>query len=303
MKYFLHDTNAFADEKVTKVFMKYGYEGVGLFFCVLEKLAFQEKPIETKVLKKQMFINPMDRRLNNIWKFLIEVGLLEEQNGETFNHRVMNVSDKYVVNKDKHKKRMAEWRANKGDDENVTCHNVITTPVTEHVTEHARDTSKEKKTKESKENDSDDVPSSAAVVGNVAEDINDTRLVLQAEARLAQEKDNIITSNISLKHDVGIEELKAKVSRDVRFCFEFDTLGVPVEHLEGWLGAFNAWLEYTGETVKQERDYRAHFKSWLLKQPYKSANPMTYDPAQAKVTTSPTVKHDDAEEVMRKRYG
>ena len=105
-----------------------------------------------------------------------------------------------------------------------------------------------------------------------------------------------------MKEGVHITELKTKVFRDVRFCLEFDGMGVPVEHLEGWLGAFNAWLEYTGEMVKQERDYRAHFKSWLLKQPYKTANPKTYNPVDGKAPSA-TTRHDDAEEMLRKRYG
>jgi hypothetical protein len=279
MKYFLHDTNAFADEKVTKVFMKYGYEGVGLFFCVLEKLAFQEKPIETKVLKKQLFV---DKKMLPLWKFLFEVGLLEEKNGETFNNRVMNVSEKYIVRKEKSKKRIAEWRANKEGNENVTRYTECTEHVTPHITECVRTPPKENKTKEKerKEND-DEGKASTAVIEKIVEH-------------------NITNNNISLKEGVHITELKTKVFKDVRFCLEFDGMGVPVEHLEGWLESFNGWLEYTGETVKQEKDYRAHFKSWLLKQPYKTADPNTFNPVDGKAVNT---RHDAAEELLKKRYG
>ena len=54
MKYFLHDTSAFEDEKVSELFINYGYEGLGLFYTILEKLAKQEKPIKTSVLKHQL---------------------------------------------------------------------------------------------------------------------------------------------------------------------------------------------------------------------------------------------------------
>ena len=57
MKYYMHDTNAFQDEKVTEIYIKFGYEGVGLFYVILEKLASQEKPIKTLVLKSQLKIN------------------------------------------------------------------------------------------------------------------------------------------------------------------------------------------------------------------------------------------------------
>lgn len=284
MKYFLHDTNAFADEKVTKVFMKYGYEGVGLFFCVLEKLAFQEKPIETKVLKKQLFV---EKKMLPLWRFLFEVGLLEEKDGETFNNRVMNVSEKYVVRKEKSKKRIAEWRANKEEDENVTRYIECTEHVTDDVTQCVRTPPKEKKTKEKESKENDDDTAATSAVENFVE----------------RKEENVNNNNSnSLKEGMGIEELKARAFKNVRFCMEFDAMGVPVEHLEGWLGAFNSWLEYIGETVKQERDYRAHFKSWLLKQPYKTADPKTYSPAEEKLVPAP-MKHVDAEDVVRKRYG
>ena len=51
MKYYLHDSNSFNDEKITELYLEYGYEGLGLFYTILEKLALQEKPIKTKVLK------------------------------------------------------------------------------------------------------------------------------------------------------------------------------------------------------------------------------------------------------------
>ena len=43
MKYYLHDSNSFNDEKVTELFMAYGYEGLGLFYTALEKFAQDKK--------------------------------------------------------------------------------------------------------------------------------------------------------------------------------------------------------------------------------------------------------------------
>ena len=54
MKYFLHDTNSFDDEKITLLYMEFGYEGLGLFYTLLEKIGKQEKPVNTKVLKAQL---------------------------------------------------------------------------------------------------------------------------------------------------------------------------------------------------------------------------------------------------------
>jgi len=35
MKYFLHDTNAFNDEKITELFIEFGYEGACSLFSML----------------------------------------------------------------------------------------------------------------------------------------------------------------------------------------------------------------------------------------------------------------------------
>jgi len=58
MKYYLHDSNSFSDEKITELYLNFGYEGLGLFYTTLEKLALQEKPIKTNVLKSQLHLKP-----------------------------------------------------------------------------------------------------------------------------------------------------------------------------------------------------------------------------------------------------
>jgi len=45
MKYFLHDCNSFNDDKVSELFLNFGYEGLGLFYTILERIGAQEKPI------------------------------------------------------------------------------------------------------------------------------------------------------------------------------------------------------------------------------------------------------------------
>lgn len=85
MKYFLHDTNAFQDEKITELFMAHGYEGLGLFYSILEKLAHQEKPVKTAVLKQQLLVG---KKLEKCWSFLESLQLISSNNGETFNARL-----------------------------------------------------------------------------------------------------------------------------------------------------------------------------------------------------------------------
>jgi len=117
MRYFLHDTSAFQDEKVTELFIKFGFEGIGLFFTILEKIAYQEKPIKTDVLKHQLKVG---KKLNKCWNFLEQIDLISSNNGETFNKQLLNFSEKYQIKKEKNAKRILQWRKNQDIEKNVT---------------------------------------------------------------------------------------------------------------------------------------------------------------------------------------
>ncbi len=117
MKYFLHDTNAFNDEKIHELYTEFGYEGLGLFYTILEKIALQEKPIKTKVLKSQLMVG---KRLEKCWSFMEEIGILCSSNGDTFNKQLLNYSETYQIKKENNKKRILQWREKQDDKKNVT---------------------------------------------------------------------------------------------------------------------------------------------------------------------------------------
>ena len=117
MKYFLHDSNAFNDEKITELYINFGYEGLGLFYTILEKLAGQEKPVKTLVLKKQLNVG---KKLEKCWKFMETIDIISSNNGETFNKQLLNFSEKYKIKKEKNAKRISEWRENQTDTKIVT---------------------------------------------------------------------------------------------------------------------------------------------------------------------------------------
>jgi len=119
MKYYLHDSNAFNDEKITLLYMKYGYEGVGLFYVILEKLSQQEKPVTEIVLKTQLNIK---KKLEKVLQFMYEIDVLSVKNGEVFSETLLNFSEKYQIKKEKTRKRVAEWREKQIDAENVTSY-------------------------------------------------------------------------------------------------------------------------------------------------------------------------------------
>jgi hypothetical protein len=120
MKYYLHDSNSFNDEKVTELYIKFGYEGLGLFYTMLEKFAAQEKPIKTLVLKKQLNVG---KKLEKCWSFMEEIGLIQSLNGETFNERILNFAGKYKIKNKINAERVSQWRENQAVTKNVT-HNV-----------------------------------------------------------------------------------------------------------------------------------------------------------------------------------
>ena len=138
MKYYLHDSNAFSDEKITMLYLKYGYEGLGLFYTALEKLAAQEKPINTEVLKAQLKVG---KHLDKVFKYCETLGILCSNNGETFSKQLMNFAEKYRIKNEKNKEKIKQWREKQADTKNVTSY--------ETVRNHSK--VKESKVKESKD--------------------------------------------------------------------------------------------------------------------------------------------------------
>ncbi len=113
------------DEKVIELFKQFGYEGTGLFHAILEKLARQEKPIKTEVLKYQLKVG---KKLNKCWNFMESLGIISSNNGDTFNKQLLNYSETYKIKKEKTAKKVSEWRKNQEDTENVTGYVPICNP-------------------------------------------------------------------------------------------------------------------------------------------------------------------------------
>ena len=112
--------------------MEFGYEGLGLFYTILEKLAKQEKPIKTEVLKMQLKVG---KKLEKCWNFMETIDIISSNNGETFNKQLLNFSEKYKIKKEKNLERISQWRENQAISENVTHYKSV------------RNTPKEKKSK------------------------------------------------------------------------------------------------------------------------------------------------------------
>ena len=145
MKYFLHDTSAFDDEKISELFIKFGYEGLGLFYTFLEKIAKQEKPVKTEVLKSQLKVG---KRLEKCWKFMESLEIVYSSNGESFNKQLLNFSESYKIKKEKTREKVAEWREKQKDTKSVTSYVPVSNPPKV----------KESKVKESKVKEKENIP-------------------------------------------------------------------------------------------------------------------------------------------------
>jgi len=119
MKYFLHDCNSFDDEKITELFINFGYEGLGLFYTLLEKIGKQEKPIKTEILKSQLKVG---KKLEKCWNFMESLGIISSNNGDTFNEHLLNYSEMYQIKKEKNRKKISEWREKQQNTKNVTSY-------------------------------------------------------------------------------------------------------------------------------------------------------------------------------------
>lgn len=142
MKYYLHNTSAFQDEKITELFINFGYEGLGLFYTLLEKIAFQESPIKTNVLKSQLKVG---KKLEKCWNFMEQIELISSNNGETFNEQLLKVNEKFIIKKEKNKIKIAEWREKQKVKKSVTSYEPECNSSTLHnntlhnITEHKKD--------------------------------------------------------------------------------------------------------------------------------------------------------------------
>ena len=255
MKYFLHDTSAFEDEKVSELYLKFGYEGVGLFYCALEKIAKQEKPIKTSVLKHQLNVG---KKLNKCWEFMESLGILSSNNGETFNKQLLNFSEKYKIKKEKNAERILQWRKNQTDTENVTHY------------EHFCNTPK---VKESKVNKSK---------------VNDISLKKDDDENLEK---NSIQKNSGKFSDFNIQDATPQILQSSLEAWTYATdielrKKITIDHVKDkWL-QFVATNKDSPQWYNSENEIYTHFKRWITKQKFEDGNTKQHNQGGGKVGVS-----------------
>jgi hypothetical protein len=135
MKYYPHYCGAFDDEKIQLLYMEFGYEGLGLFYTTLEKLAAQEKPVKTVVLKKQLRVG---KRLDKCWCFMEKIEIISSNNGETFSKKLANYTESLNEKRKKTLERVLQLREKQKDAKTVTHYtsDCNASNIKNNITEH-----------------------------------------------------------------------------------------------------------------------------------------------------------------------
>ncbi len=262
--WFSHDSNASTNPKLLALIRKYGYEGYGRWWRVLERLRDCDEykydisvPFAWEVLGQDLMMEPQDAEA--FVRDCIDYYQLLETDGKKFWSESMLDRMEYWEKRrevlrergrrgaevtNAKKKKQKEQRLSDGTSEEELRHKT------------ANDT-KQNDTKRNETKPNDD------------------------EADIINNEEVFTETNSSTE----LEQLRNRALNDgQRFVLPYVSTGkLNKEQLGDWLTAFNTWLEFTGEDVKTERDYRRHFASWFRYRDVLKEDPRKYNPAGATV--------------------
>lgn len=230
--YFSHDCNARNDDKLIAVRMKFGAEGYGIFFMILERLMESSKYMSVKDYNIIAFDLRVDAA--KVKSIIEDFGLFVfTEDGkyfysESFNRRMVPL-DNIKEQRSQAGKKSAEKRAKKNNNSTT-----VERPLNKNST-------KESKVKESKDN------------------ISHTACVRTGE--------NFPPSDI---FDINLNDCHNELSHDNswREPFVMNVRGAgfndfTLEEFDRYLNLFFAKLQNDGETMKSIKDAKKHFNSWI----------------------------------------
>lgn len=265
--WFSHDSNAASNPKLVALISKYGFEGYGRWWRLLERLRDCD---EYKYNTGTAFA--YDVLAKDLLMTTEEAIAFVQDCVEYF--QLLQCDDEYIWS-DSLIARMDYWEKRR-----------------EVLRERGRKgaaVTNAKKKKQKEERLSDDA-SDAKPQHKTA---NETK---QNQTKQNETTSDIVDDEEDFKG--GIEMSREQNSFDVlrkqaladgqRFVYPFVSSGrVNKEQLAKWLTAFNKWLDFTGEAVKTERDYRRHFAAWFRYRDLSKETPETYNPATPNVQEAP----------------
>jgi len=114
MQWFKHDTDAATDAKIKKLVMRYGADGYAIYFHCIELIVGNvsehnitfELEHDAEIIADNLKIqgtsdtSPVDR-VNQIMRYIVSLGLFEENNGHIFCYKILKRLDSSMTSSTK----------------------------------------------------------------------------------------------------------------------------------------------------------------------------------------------------------
>lgn len=271
--WFSHDSNAASNPKLVALISKYGFEGYGRWWRLLERLRDCEgyKYNISTAFAYDVLANDLQMTTEEAKAFV----------QDCVDYFQLLQCDEEHLWSDSLIERMAFWEKRR-----------------EVLRERGRKGGKARAKKKEEDSTSEAQANNSLSTSKVKVKLNEAN-----ETKLNQTKQNETTSSIieDEEEDLnkgGITMRVEQKSFDVlrkqaladgqHFVYPYVSSGrVDKDGLAKWLTAFNTWLDFTGEQVKTERDYRRHFAAWFRYRDLSKETPETYSPATPNVQEAP----------------
>lgn len=294
--WFSHDSNAASEPKMVALIRKYGFEGYGHWWRLQERLRESKDyrydisvPFAWEVIGEDLHLSAEKaeafvRECIDYFKLLQCDGqyFWSEDLGERMEfwerrREVLRERGRKGGKARGKKKNDNEDTDNSDEDNNeAQAKQQLSTGLSTSNTQPEHKQANETKQNETKQNETTDIQAGQhpKPLEGLTDD-NDVEGVLEKEEQSIAERDNIFS-----------QLRRRALADDQRFVYPYVSAGrVNKEQLGEWLSAFNKWLQFTGEQVKEERDYRRHFASWFKYRDVRKETPGTYNPAAGVVHT------------------
>lgn len=306
--WFSHDSNAAGSPQMVALIRKYGFEGYGRWWRLLERLRESENyrynigtPFAWDVLGQDMMMSAGEAEA--FVRDCVEYFQLLQSDGQFFwcnnlNERMEYWEKRRETLRERGRKGGLAARKNSGgtagdndEQEESTSEAQVNLSLTLHSAEvnNSLCTNDDKQANETKQNETKR-NKTTLLKEKDNEDENKAAGTEQNETfqNFLTQEDGTQTPVRKMETTNIWEVLKNKALADSqRFVYPYVSAGrVNAEQLGHWLTAFNRWLEFTGEQIKEERDYRRHFAAWFKYRDPRHEDPRQYNPALRKEETT-----------------
>lgn len=275
--WFSHDSNAATHPKNIALIDKYGMEGYGRFWRIIERLRDCDEyrydisvPFAWDVLGRDMLMSTEEAKafVTDCTEYF--------QLFETDGKHIWSISLDERMEYWERRKEVLRERGRKGGKQraaNLKLKQDSSTSKEEPKHNEANQTKlNDTKPNKTKQND---------VVYSKDDDDNlaDEEIAFE-EVASDNKEDNMRYTDGNIQ-DGDLEQYRQRALDDSKnFVYSYTATGrVDYQQLGHWLTAFNKWLRFSKDDMKTEKDYRRHFSSWFSKRDTRKENPLAYNPA------------------------